>query len=158
RPGERSFRALPAFRSARLWLESRLDLSQFRLETVLQQTAGQFGSSLAKQGMSVVRSVLWGVVQAVIMLMTLFFLLRDAPRLLPLARAFLPFDGPQSEALLNRMAETIHAIVFGQTVVAIVQGTLGGLAFWALGLSSPLLWGVVMTFLCLVPLLGAPTV
>src|SRR5262249_48220719 len=91
-------------------------------------------------------------------LMTLFFLLRDAPRLLPLARAFLPFDGTQSEALLNRMAETIHAIVFGQTVVAIVQGTLGGPAFWALGLSSPLLWGVVMTFLCLVPLLGAPTV
>jgi predicted PurR-regulated permease PerM len=39
-----------------------------------------------------------------------------------------------------------------------LQGTLGGVAFWVLGLPSPLLWGVVMTLLCIIPLAGAPIV
>jgi predicted PurR-regulated permease PerM len=40
-------------------------------------------------------------------------------------------------------------------VVAATQGTLGGLIFWALGLPAPLLWGVVMTMLSLLPAIGA---
>jgi predicted PurR-regulated permease PerM len=39
--------------------------------------------------------------------------------------------------------------------VALVQGTLGGLAFWFLGVHAPLLWGVVMAFLSLLPAIGA---
>jgi predicted PurR-regulated permease PerM len=45
--------------------------------------------------------------------------------------------------------------VFGTVIVAIVQGTLGGLMFWFLGLPGALLWGVVMALLALVPVLGA---
>ena len=43
-------------------------------------------------------------------------------------------------------------------MVALVQGLLGGLMFWWLGLSAPLLWGVLMGLLALVPILGAPVV
>jgi predicted PurR-regulated permease PerM len=40
-------------------------------------------------------------------------------------------------------------------VIAVIQGVLGGLAFWVLGLPSPLLWGVVMIFLSMIPMAGA---
>ena len=43
----------------------------------------------------------------------------------------------------------------GNILVAIVQGTLGGLAFWVLGVHAPILWGVVMAFLSLLPAIGA---
>jgi predicted PurR-regulated permease PerM len=36
-----------------------------------------------------------------------------------------------------------------------VQGTLGGLMFWWLGLPAPLLWGIVMALLAVIPVLGA---
>lgn len=39
--------------------------------------------------------------------------------------------------------------------MAVVQGTLGGLMFWWLALPAPLLWGVVMGLLAIVPVLGA---
>jgi predicted PurR-regulated permease PerM len=40
-------------------------------------------------------------------------------------------------------------------VVAMVQGTLGGLAFWFLGVKGALLWAVLMAFLSLLPAIGA---
>jgi len=49
----------------------------------------------------------------------------------------------------------IRATVKGNILVAAAQGTLGGLAFWALGVHAPMLWGVVMAFLSLLPAVGA---
>ena len=57
--------------------------------------------------------------------------------------------------IFEEIGNTIHATVYGTFIVAIVQGTLGGLMFWWLGLPSPMLWGVVMAILAIVPVLGA---
>jgi predicted PurR-regulated permease PerM len=53
------------------------------------------------------------------------------------------------------ISNTIHATIYGTLAVSAVQGLLGGLMFWWLGLPAPLLWGVVMAFMALVPVLGA---
>ena len=57
--------------------------------------------------------------------------------------------------LFDGVIDTIHATLYGTLVVAVVQGTLGGLMFWWLGLPAPLLWGIVMGLLAVVPVLGA---
>jgi len=60
---------------------------------------------------------------------------------------------------MNRMfddvSDTVHATLYGTLAVAIVQGTLGGVMFWWLGLPTPLLWGIIMGLLAVVPVLGA---
>ncbi|MBS1271590.1 MAG: putative transport protein [Candidatus Marinimicrobia bacterium] len=43
-------------------------------------------------------------------------------------------------------------------MVALLQGFLGGIAFWILGLPSPIFWGAVMAFLSIFPVIGAPLV
>jgi predicted PurR-regulated permease PerM len=48
--------------------------------------------------------------------------------------------------------------VKGNLLVAALQGFLGGLAFWALGLHGALLWAVLMGFLSLLPAIGAALV
>lgn len=85
----------------------------------------------------------------------LFFLLRDRAAALASLRALLPLDGVETEQLLARLGDTIHATVYGTLAVASVQGLLGGLMFWWLGLPAPLLWGLVMALLAVVPVLGA---
>jgi predicted PurR-regulated permease PerM len=40
-------------------------------------------------------------------------------------------------------------------LVAAIQGALGGLGFWYLGVSGALLWAVLMAFLSLLPAIGA---
>ena len=59
------------------------------------------------------------------------------------------------DRLFSRVGDTVHATIYGTLVVAAVQGTLGGLMFWWLDLPAPLLWGLVMGVLAIVPVLGA---
>ena len=59
------------------------------------------------------------------------------------------------DRMFTRVADTVHATIYGTLIVAAVQGTLGGLMFWWLGLPAPVLWGLVMGVLAVVPVLGA---
>ena len=94
------------------------------------------------------------VFQLLITLMTLFFFFRDRHLVLDLLRSLLPISGAEVDEVFTRIDDTIHATIYGSLVVALIQGTMGGLMFWWLGLPSPLLWGSVMAVLAVVPVLG----
>jgi predicted PurR-regulated permease PerM len=84
----------------------------------------------------------------------LFFFLRDRKAALQALRSLSPIPVAETDLLFSRVSDTIYATVYGTLAVSILQGFLGGLMFWWLGLTLPLLWGVVMAFLALVPALG----
>jgi predicted PurR-regulated permease PerM len=85
----------------------------------------------------------------------MYYLFRDGERLRVAAYDFVPLSDDKAREIFDRTGEVISASVYGVLVIAVIQGVLGGLAFWVLGLPSPLLWGVVMIFLSMIPMLGA---
>jgi predicted PurR-regulated permease PerM len=85
----------------------------------------------------------------------LFYFLRDRRVALAAVAALSPLNEAEMSVLTARVADTIRATVYGTFVVAMIQGMLGGLIFWWLGLPTPLLWGVVMGLLAIIPVLGA---
>jgi len=85
----------------------------------------------------------------------LFFFLRDRAAALTFVRSVSPLPDDATLRLVARVNDTIHAGVYGTLTVAAAQGLLGGLMFWWLGLPAPLLWGVVMAALAVLPVLGA---
>jgi predicted PurR-regulated permease PerM len=93
-----------------------------------------------------------------IMLYLLFLLLRDGSSLAEQIKKAIPLHGDQKAALFTRFADVVRATVKGGIVVAIVQGALGGIAFWFLGFHAAMLWAVVMAFLSLIPAVGATLV
>jgi predicted PurR-regulated permease PerM len=88
-------------------------------------------------------------------LFTLYYLLKDADRIIAAIRQFIPLDAPDAERIMNETNGTIRASLHGVLSIAAIQGALGGVAFWVLGLSSPLLWGVAMFFMSMIPIAGA---
>lgn len=56
--------------------------------------------------------------------------------------------------LFDRFTATVRGAIKGDIVVGLVQGTLGGLIFWVLGMGTPVLWGAVMAVLSLLPAFG----
>ena len=48
-----------------------------------------------------------------------------------------------------------RATIKGTLVVGLVQGALGGVLFWAVGIPAPVFWGVVMTVFSILPAVGA---
>lgn len=121
-------------------------------------SAAQASQIIATQAVNIGQNTFQFLVSFGVMMYLLYFLLRDGTVLSKTLRQALPLARPHTHFLLNKFTTVIRATVKGNVVVAIVQGTLGGLAFWVLGVQGALLWAVLMAFLSLLPAVGAALV
>ena len=121
----------------------------------LPGTAKAAASWFSSSAGSIVRGSVYQAVGFCLVFYLLFFLLRDRQAALDALRSFSPLSGPEMNQMISRINDTIHATIYGTLAVSAAQGLLGGLMFWWLGLPAPLLWGVVMGLLAVVPVLGA---
>jgi predicted PurR-regulated permease PerM len=87
-----------------------------------------------------------------------FFFIRDGERLARAVHRALPLSAAHRDALIARFTTVIRATVKGNLLIAALQGALGGLALWWLGIGAVVLWAVVMAFLSLLPAAGAALV
>jgi len=110
---------------------------------------------LAAHALNVGQNTFEFVVSFFIMLYMLFFLLRDGGELSRRIGQAIPLQNDLQRGLASKFATVVRATIKGNIVVAIVQGALGGLIFWFLGIHAPVLWAVVMAFLSLLPAVGA---
>jgi predicted PurR-regulated permease PerM len=140
-------------------LLERFDLTDLAtLQQKLTDGAAQGSQAIAKQAIDVGRDTFDFLVSLTVMLYLLFFLLRDGQALAARIRQALPLSLKYKQRLFSNFTTVIRATVKGNVLVAAVQGTLGGLIFWFLGVQGPLLWGVLMAFLSLLPAVGAALV
>jgi predicted PurR-regulated permease PerM len=148
--------ALPAWATDLL---NRLGLTNItamheRLSAALMQ-----GSKyLAAQALSIGRGTANFIVSLFLTLYLLFFFLRDGGTLSKRIRDAVPLRAEQQRALFTKFTVVTRAMFKGNLLVAAVQGALGGLIFWFLGIHAPVLWAVVMGFLSLLPAVGAAAV
>jgi predicted PurR-regulated permease PerM len=121
----------------------------------VEQELRQFGESAQRRLGSWVRGTVWTATQLLITIFLLFYMLRDRKAALTALRSLLPLSDREADEVLERVRAMIHATIYGTLVVATIQGALGGLMFWILGLPGALLWGVAMGLLAIIPVLGA---
>ena len=93
-----------------------------------------------------------------VMLYLSYFLLRDGEKLSKRIAVAAPLRANQRQALIEQFVIVIRATIKGSLVVAIVQGLIGGIVFWALGIQGALLWGVLMGTFSLLPAVGTAIV
>jgi len=122
-----------------------------RLSSFAVTSSQYIGSLAVSTGQNVVRfSVMF-----LLMLYVLFFFIRDGDELLEMLIIAMPFGDDRERALLSKFAEVSRATIKGTLVIGLIQGALGGLIFWFLGIQGAMFWGVVMVILSLVPVVGA---
>lgn len=113
------------------------------------------GTSLLGQSVGLVGNIVGAVARAFFVIITMYYLFRDGDRIVRALPGALPLSISQSEAILARVNDVVSASVYGVVTIAMLQGLLGGLAFWALGVPSPLLWGTVLAVVCMIPIAGS---
>ncbi|QYK55686.1 MAG: AI-2E family transporter [Fimbriimonadaceae bacterium] len=89
---------------------------------------------------------------------TMFFMLRDGHQLLEPALDVSPLPREKTLALFDRLALTVRSVFNGVVLVALIQGTIAGATYWALGVPGAFLLWCVTIVLCCIPLLGSPIV
>lgn len=128
------------------WVERNVNIGE---------AVNQSATSFAQRFTGFVTGSVAGVLGLVITFFFLFYFFRDCDDGLARIRGMLPLSHEETNRIFQRIYDTIQATVFGTMLVAAVQGALGGLMFWWLGLPGPVLWGVVMGLLAVIPVLGA---
>jgi Predicted permease len=128
------------------WVETRFDAANM-LAGIAQW--------LAQQTTSFFRGSVNQVVGLVLTFYMLFYFLRDRQGILRALFTFSPLSTAETMLVTRRLVEAVYASIFGTVVIGLVQGTLGGLMFWWLGLPTPIFWGLIMGMLAIIPMLGA---
>ena len=90
-----------------------------------------------------------------IVLFVMFFIFRDGEILIDKIGRVLPLKSKYRKHVFKKLNDMAYAVIYGSIIIAIIQGILGGLGFLIFGLSSPLLWGIVMIFAALIPYMGS---
>jgi predicted PurR-regulated permease PerM len=132
----------------------RLGIDQDGLRSQISNSAATVSQFIASQALAIGQNAVRVTVYFFLMVYLLFFFLRDGARLLEGLIRALPFGDERERHLIERFAEVSRATIKGSLVVGIVQGFIGGLMFWILGIGSPVLWGVLMALLSILPAVG----
>jgi len=144
------------------WVNDLLDRfgigSLADLQQRLTSTLMRGSQYIAGQALSIGQSTFDFTVNLFVMVYLLFFLLRDGDLLAGRVRRALPLGVDQENRLLGKFNVVIRATIKGNMLIALIQGSLGGLALYVLGISGALLWAVVMAFMSLLPAVGAAAV
>jgi predicted PurR-regulated permease PerM len=104
---------------------------------------------------SLVKESALAAIQVCVTLYFLFYFLRDRFRVLKAIRSFLPLDESETNTLFGRVNDTVHATLYGMVALSALQGVLGGLMFWWLGVPSPWFWAFVAAVFAFVPVVDA---
>lgn len=139
-------------------LQGRWQVQRFLESDAFKNLVARIGQVSLQGTLAFLGGLTGFVVNSFFMVFTLFYLFRDGDAIKELLPKVIPLEAAGAERLIGRTRDIVHASVFGVIVIAMVQGTLGGLMFLFLGLPSPLLWGVVMTVVSTLPLVGASIV
>lgn len=143
-----------AFPAVQEWL-ARYGYDAARIKAELSRLALSLGKLIAANTVAFGGGAAHFLTNLVLVLYVAFFLVRDGERFKTLLIRALPFGDHREELLFRKFAGVMRATVKGSLLVAMAQGALGGLIFRMLGIGSPALWGVAMTLLSLVPVVGA---
>jgi predicted PurR-regulated permease PerM len=137
-------------------LLDRVGLVNFAtLQRRLADALTQGSQFIASQALSIGQNTFEFIASVFITLYLSFFLIRDGEGLARRMRRAMPLAPEHKQELFGKFATVIRATVKGNLLVAAVQGALGGLAFWYLGVRGALLWAMLMAFLSLLPAIGA---
>ncbi len=121
---------------------------------ILVDGVNSMGRNLLEKMTTGAKNIFAALVDLVFMSLTIFFVLRDGPRFLERFRDYMPFSEEQKDRLEVQAKDMVVSTIYGGVVVALVQGTMGGLAFFFVGIPAPVIWGMAIAIMSFIPMLG----
>ena len=140
------------------WIATRTGLSQQQLKQASLDRLQNASAGLLNWAKSLVVDIGATIINMVIMLLTLFFLLRDGESIRDRIGAIVPIEAHRYQQLIGTISTSIAANMYGVVVVALVQATLGAIGYAIAGLPSVGLWSVATGVFSMIPLAGAASV
>lgn len=136
----------------------RFHIDEKFLTEKFAEIARSVSNFIFEQVTNLTQNTLLFVVQFAVMLYTLFFFIRDGERFLSKVMKLFSFGENRERILYERFVATARSTLKVTLIIGGLQGTLGAIAFFITGIEGVLLWGLVMVFMAIVPVVGCSIV
>jgi predicted PurR-regulated permease PerM len=131
-----------------------VDVSNLDIELMISENLQRLTKFMLGQVSNLIGNISLAIFNFALAVLSMFFFFRDGDRLVVRLKELIPMSEDLKDSLSVRLKEVIIASIYGGVLVAGLQGALGGLIFWILGLPSPIFWGALMAILSLLPIVG----
>ncbi|MCE5195497.1 MAG: AI-2E family transporter [Nitrospiraceae bacterium] len=135
-------------------VKSYFDLENVSPADIITGNIKAYGQSVVAHFSDWIKNITGLILDFVFMIFALFFFLKDGPDFLETIKYYLPFSDEQKQRLGREITDMVISTLYGGVMVSLIQGVMGGFAFFALNISSPVLWGAVMAVVSFLPVLG----
>ncbi|THB80145.1 MAG: AI-2E family transporter [Desulfobacteraceae bacterium] len=112
------------------------------------------GLSLFEQARFITSNVFNLILYFCLMLIVVFYMLIDGEQFLHYLYDLSPLPDEHDKKLFDKFMDMAGAILIGNGLGGLIQGSAGGVLFLSLGFQSPFLWAVIMGFLAFLPIVG----
>jgi len=129
-------------------------LANIDFETIVKDVVATVTKAIGSQATTAIANITMTITYFILMLFAMFFFFRDGDKIVNFLKRITPLENEQVRIMYSHLREVIEGMMYGGVVIALIQGFLGGILFWIMGISSPVLWGSVMALLAFVPILG----
>lgn len=140
-----------------VWLDKLKPLTApfgLSLETMILPAIRQGVSYLLNYSTEIVKNFFVFLIKLVLLIIALFFVYKDGSSFLEKLWLATGVDEKLKNTICETVSRVLGAVMYGIILTCIVQGTLGGLGFWAVGLPSPFLFGTLMAICAPIPIIG----
>ena len=135
-----------------------LHIGDIEVGVILRQATAEIVAWSSRQTIAAIGGAMSSLLNLVVALFGAYYLLTARTPLWPVLRARLPVSAGRAEGLRVRFRHVTEAMVLGVLVAGVAQGTLVGLAFWALGFPHYLLWAAATAVASVLPIFGSALV
>ncbi|MBK7142187.1 MAG: AI-2E family transporter [bacterium] len=136
-------------------LSPYVDIQKLDLRAMTEDAVSWLGNFFVNQTSWIIANVSKAIFYFLLMLFTLYYLLKDGEKLVERIAALMPLERSRTNAMLKELHGIINSTMISGIVIALIQGAVGGMMFALVGIPSALFWGAIMAFLSVIPLLGA---
>ena len=121
----------------------------------LKDMLNKFSLTLARETSNFIVSLPAKILHFFIMLFIMFYLFKEGKEGVKKLKRHIPLREKYRKDLSRKMSGVVYASLYGIVITAIVQGTIGAIGLWMFDVPSPVLWGVIMIILSMLPVVGA---
>lgn len=134
--------------------QSYLGFQEIDIVDTVTKNIKKIGKEIAHSLTTGITNIAGVFLNFIFMLFAVFFFLKDGPGFLSKIRDYLPFAEDDKNRLISKVRDMVISTVYGGVIVALIQGTIGGLTFYLLGIKSPVLLGSAICIMSFLPFLG----
>ncbi len=146
---------IPIVNSVKEKLSAYYDISQIDTKEIIKDSIDNISSAILSQTSWLIANGTKAVFYFFLMIFSMYYFFKDGEELINKIKRLMPLTQDQIDRSFEQLREVIQATMYGGIAIALLQGVLGGLLFFAVGIPSAIFWGAIMAFLAIIPFVGA---